>query len=170
MNVWVIRPQLRNQGTESVKWGDALRVILRVKFGEHGSNIWMNLLPDYQFGEHGSNIWMDILPDYQFGEHGSNIWMDLLPDYQFGEHGPNIWMNLLSDLSVLQKTTCFAINYRSRYDLQHSFKTVVRMVRHLALFYLCLSFWAGSVFEQWGVQTTSFDLYSGYSEVSAWFY
>jgi hypothetical protein len=53
MNIWVvrpfIRPQLRNHGTEAVKWGNALRVVLRVRFSEHGSNIWMNLLPDYKF-------------------------------------------------------------------------------------------------------------------------
>ena len=53
MNIWVvrpfIRPLLRDQGTESVKWGNALRVVLRERFSEHGSNIWMDLLPDYQF-------------------------------------------------------------------------------------------------------------------------
>jgi len=53
MNIWVVRPfvrsQLRNQGTESVKWGNALRFVLRMRYSEHGSNIWMNLVPDYQF-------------------------------------------------------------------------------------------------------------------------
>jgi len=53
MNIWVvcpfIRPHLRDQGTESVKWGNALRVVLRVGFSEHGSHIWTNLVPDYQF-------------------------------------------------------------------------------------------------------------------------
>jgi len=43
-----IRPQLRNRRTESVKWGNALRVVLRVRFSEHWSNIWMNLIQDYQ--------------------------------------------------------------------------------------------------------------------------
>jgi len=45
----LIRPQLRNRGTELVKWGNALRVVLRVRFSEHWSNICMNLIPDYQF-------------------------------------------------------------------------------------------------------------------------
>ena len=53
MNIWVVRPffrpQLRNQGTESVKWRNTLRVVLRVRFSVHGSNIWKNLVPDYQF-------------------------------------------------------------------------------------------------------------------------